>query len=402
MTQTLVKIQIISHKLNRFKFGKIFSRILEVFIRLTYSAAIPSEAKIDHTVHFGHNGLAVVINQNCTIERGVFIGSHVVLGGKTPIKGAPYIESDAIIHTGAKIIGPIKIGKGSVIAANAVVTKDIPERSLAGGIPARILKNNINSKEYFPIADMSNLEMNDLQFYRSNNIYSQNGEDGVIKELFARLNVKNGWFCEFGAWDGKYGSNCYALLKNSGWNGVMIEGDPVRFKALQKTASKHNNKLYIHNKYVLHESTVDTLDQILSETPIPKNFELLSIDIDSYDYNVWKSLNNYRPICVIIEIDSSTPPGEEYVFDKSGRLTSFTSMIKLGYEKGYTPICHTGNLFFIANEYIDLLNISEKFIKEPNLLFDDSWIKPSKFKNFCRKIKYMTMQRLLTKLEQYF
>ena len=57
------------------------------------------------------------------------------------------------------------------------------------------------------------------------NVYSQNGEDGVIDEIFRRLGRSSGWFCEFGAWDGRYGSNSYSLLRK-GWDGVMIEGDP--------------------------------------------------------------------------------------------------------------------------------------------------------------------------------
>src|SRR5690242_6376825 len=69
-----------------------------------------------------------------------------------------------------------------------------------------------------------------LQLFRRN-VYSQNGEDGVLDEIFRRLSMDSGWFCEFGAWDGRYGSNSYNLLRN-GWRGVMIEGDPRRYRRL--------------------------------------------------------------------------------------------------------------------------------------------------------------------------
>ena len=47
------------------------------------------------------------------------------------------------------------------------------------------------------------------------NIYSQNGEDGILEEILKKLNIKkNGWCCEFGAWDGKHGSNTFNLVKN--------------------------------------------------------------------------------------------------------------------------------------------------------------------------------------------
>jgi serine O-acetyltransferase len=76
------------------------------------------------------------------------IGTHVVLGGRAPLIGAPTIEQDATIHAGAKIVGPIVIGRGSVIGANAVVTRDIPRFSVAVGVPARVIKSNIDPGEY--------------------------------------------------------------------------------------------------------------------------------------------------------------------------------------------------------------------------------------------------------------
>ena len=45
--------------------------------------------------------------------------------------------------------------------------------------------------------------------------------DGVIRELLNGLNISQGWFCEFGAWDGKYSSNTSALLLKKSWSGVM-------------------------------------------------------------------------------------------------------------------------------------------------------------------------------------
>ena len=60
------------------------------------------------------------------------------------------------------------------------------------------------------------------------NIYSQNGEDGIIEELLKRLDIKNGWVCEFGAWDGINLSNTFRLVEN-GFNAVFIEGDQNKY-----------------------------------------------------------------------------------------------------------------------------------------------------------------------------
>ena len=63
------------------------------------------------------------------------------------------------------------------------------------------------------------------------NIFSQNGEDGIILEIIKRLNLngKNKWCCEFGAWNGIHGSNTFNLVKNFNFNAVYIEGDKKRF-----------------------------------------------------------------------------------------------------------------------------------------------------------------------------
>ena len=65
------------------------------------------------------------------------------------------------------------------------------------------------------------------------NVYSQNGEDGIIQEIINRLNLfekNNLWCCEFGAWDGKHSSNTFALVEKYNFNAVYIESDKHKFK----------------------------------------------------------------------------------------------------------------------------------------------------------------------------
>ena len=63
------------------------------------------------------------------------------------------------------------------------------------------------------------------------NVYSQNGEDGVIEEILNRIGWSDLslWAAEFGAWDGKYLSNCFNLVRNCGWFGLFIEANDKKF-----------------------------------------------------------------------------------------------------------------------------------------------------------------------------
>jgi serine O-acetyltransferase len=141
------------HKTSRWLLDRRFKRLSQVMdtvIRLVYSARIPAVADIDPTVHFSHNALAVVVTKRSHIGPGCMIGTHVVLGSRWPMVNGPYLEDNVIVHAGAKIIGPVRVGRGSVIGANAVVLNDIPPRSLAVGVPAVVKKTGIEKDDYEP------------------------------------------------------------------------------------------------------------------------------------------------------------------------------------------------------------------------------------------------------------
>lgn len=101
------------------------------------------------------------------------------------------------------------------------------------------------------------------------------------------------------------------------------------------------------------------MNTILEKTNIPLDFDVLSIDIDSYDYQVWKSLHTYKPKIVIIEINSSARVDNELHIHEHGKYqgTGFKPTLDLGVEKGYTFVLHTGNMFFVRDDLFDKLNI---------------------------------------------
>jgi hypothetical protein len=220
--------------------------------------------------------------------------------------------------------------------------------------------------------DLSKALFDDLNKYKKN-IYSQNGEDGIIEEILNRLNIKNNvssWCCEFGACDGIKLSNTFFLVVK-GWSAVYIESDKNFYSKLLNTASEYKN-IYPINALVDHKkNSLNSLDNLLKTTDIPKNFDILSIDIDSYDCDVWETLNNYSPKIVVIEINSRIPPGILQRHNNEEKIgNSFSSTLQVALKKGYILVCHTGNLIFIRKELINLINIREKYIYDPKLLFD--------------------------------
>ena len=80
--------------------------------------------------------------------------------------------------------------------------------------------------------------MNLLEFRKD--VYSSTGNDGIIEKIFEILQIKNGVFVEFGAWDGIKGSNCRKLFEE-GWSGVFIEPDKPRYQSLEENYRQFEN-----------------------------------------------------------------------------------------------------------------------------------------------------------------
>ena len=229
----------------------------------------------------------------------------------------------------------------------------------------------------------------ELGKYRKN-LYSQYGEDGIIAKIFDILDIKSGYVCEFGAWDGIHLSNTYNLYaKNpdvpeessfmrwqrewprphhdSNFTPILIESDIDKFNDLKKNLS-YLNKKYIANKFINKDSNhKDSLYNIIKKFNIKdlnnKNFVLLSIDVDGPDYEIWEGFTDYTPPIVIIEASKLLHPEEEIYPCKDGGASAGI-LVKLGKEKGYELICHTGvNLVFVKKELFPKFQITDNSIK---------------------------------------
>jgi len=138
------------HRLSHWIWRKRFfwlARFIAHISRWMTGIEIHPGATIGRRVFIDH-GMGVVIGETAVIGDDCTLYHGVTLGGTSWNKGKrhPTLEQGVVIGAGAKVLGPITIGKGAKIGSNAVVVKDVPENATAVGIPARILEQESNKQ----------------------------------------------------------------------------------------------------------------------------------------------------------------------------------------------------------------------------------------------------------------
>lgn len=188
-------------------------------------------------------------------------------------------------------------------------------------------------------------------------VYSQHDEDGIIEEIFCRIGITDQFFVEFGVGDGLENCTAYCLLK--GWSGAWIDGSADCYRGILR-----NMKFLLDSKRLraLYSFiTAENIEQLFAQLSIPKEFDLLSIDIDRNDYWVWKAIQAYRPRVVAIEYNASfkqtvscvVPYNPTAIWDLSNYTgVSLKALERLGREKGYVLVgCnYTGVTTFFVRE----------------------------------------------------
>jgi len=237
------------------------------------------------------------------------------------------------------------------------------------------------------------------------NMYSQNGEDGIINVLLNELQIQpqNCWCVDVGAYDGVKYNNVRSLI-NRDSNAIMIEPSIVggecepKYSELKNLPDKFskvvalnfmvvpdsftNEQIKYSMNYLVdmekacgihreEELIADTLDNILNNTKTPKDYDILNIDTDSCDHEIWQSHKEYNPRIVIIEINSSIPPDSNE--DRRHGSPSFNYSVGVANDLGYSAVCHTGNMIYVRNDLVDKLSIPKTLINSVEL-FNRSWL----------------------------
>lgn len=185
--------------------------------------------------------------------------------------------------------------------------------------------------------------------------YSQNDEDGIIEEIFRRIGSANRMFLEFGVANGL--ENNTLNLLNQGWTGCWIEANPPDAEQIRWRFGA----VISEKRLQFAQSLVDgsNINQLIEGFGLPREIDLLSIDIDGNDYHVWKAIDRVHPRVVVIEYNAKFRPSARWVMaydplhkwdgtDQYG--ASLESLTDLGQQKGYRLVgCSVvgGNAFFV-------------------------------------------------------
>ena len=192
--------------------------------------------------------------------------------------------------------------------------------------------------------------------------YSLEGEEGILEYILNKIpkSDRDNFVVEFGAYDGIAFSNSIYFIKEFGFEAIEIEADNERFCQLEINMEPYNVECI---QSFVEQTGKNTLDNILnnSKKTVPSNFDLLVIDVDNNDYQLWESFVEYNPKIVMIEINNTLLPSEdkiskynaEFVFGKHG--SSIKSMTDLAEVKGYKLICNVScNAVYVKEEYFNL------------------------------------------------
>tara|TARA_B100000945_G_C20412466_1_gene613310 strand:- start:276 stop:1139 length:864 start_codon:yes stop_codon:yes gene_type:complete len=183
---------------------------------------------------------------------------------------------------------------------------------------------------------------------------------------------------EFGAHTGENGVFSDFLIKN-GHKAILIEADKDQFEDLVEKYKDNSNVICI-NEHINFDGP-NTLDQILSKTEVPKIFDVLLIDVDSTDYQIWESVNEYKPLLAVIEFNETFGPNlkrihnielnqwaarrnknsvGEYIGSSAIAGSSLRSINELSKSKGYMLLTYTrNNAFFVKEELFHLFHLQE-------------------------------------------
>lgn len=261
-------------------------------------------------------------------------------------------------------------------------------QSLKNIIPSQLKSvGNKLLRQYFTISNMHNIwkrtdpsdwplseliNKQGIEKYEYS-LFSQNGEDGIIRYLFSEIGFCSKLFLEFGF--GVTESNSLRLILKEGFGGVFIDGNELSVKHFNQAAKSFG----ITNVQAISRFlNLNNLETTITQSSLPKEIDLLSVDVDGNDYWFWEAIKSLSPRIVIVEYNASLGPElslstpYDPAFNRHQKHSSgfycgasIKAFEKLGKKKGYSLIGFDSNgvnAFFVRD---DCLTENIKVISSP-------------------------------------
>lgn len=242
---------------------------------------------------------------------------------------------------------------------------------------------------------------------------TENGEDGVLYQIFKEIGVTNKLCIELGAGDGIKYSTTYDLQNRLGFKRILFDGFvPVVNGKTSADASEDDINQALENsnkktKFVKAFITKENINALFKEQKVPKRFDFLSLDIDGNDWWVWKELE-HRPRVIMVEFNQYIPGNidaviaykDDFVITVKDAYNnaSIKSFYLLGLAKGYTLIhSFSCNLFFVRNSELKKLKTKNPYKNDVDMLYACS----AYYSSPNNKPTFKSLQKHFTISERY-
>lgn len=224
-------------------------------------------------------------------------------------------------------------------------------------IPLRIQKELLIANL---LANQKHSDPKKLNHYEAQ-VVSQNGEDGIIAEIFSRIGCTDRIFVEIGAGEGLVNNTAYLLFR--GWQGFWFEANEDYVAAIEQRFHKRiaEGQLKVSREFF----TAETAAELLLKHGVPESFDFLSIDIDRNTPFVWKGLTGFRPRVAVIEYNATIPPQDEWEVEYHPNATwngslcfgaGLRTLESIATDLGYLLVgCDLSgtNAFFVLQELVE-------------------------------------------------
>jgi hypothetical protein len=209
---------------------------------------------------------------------------------------------------------------------------------------------------------------------------SQNGEDGMIREIFRRIGLADKIFCEIGVGSGN--ENNTAFLISQGWRGYWLDGCEDFLKTVETRGWEASGIVKAARRIVSREN----VSEILVSLGVPSGMDFLSIDVDQNTFHIWQALSGFRPRVVAVEYNAAFPPDMEWVVEYSPTAVWDGSQ---NYGASLKSFELLGNQFGYSLVGCDFVGVNAFFVRKD--LCGDKFSAPFTAENHFEPLRYSAL-----------